>query len=149
MEVETIQPTAGSGNRIRGNAKYFGGSQRSVARLRKLDFDPITELVNKYRQLDGELDRQIKIRNNVLVELTSTGRPKSYNPETTMSIYDKQIAIAEKLLRYNYGRVPEISEEQQRAPMPLIVNLTKKGDTYIVNNEVPDDTPDEDNDNSW
>jgi hypothetical protein len=66
-----------------------------------------------------------------------------------MSIYDKQIAIAEKLLRYNYGRVPEISEEQQRAPMPLIVNLTKKGDTYIVNNEVPDDTPDEDNDNSW
>jgi hypothetical protein len=50
-----------------------------------------------------------------------------------MDIYEKQIMIAEKLLRYRYGRVPENETFEAERPSSLIVNLTKKGETYVVN----------------
>lgn len=115
--------------------KYVAGSARSIGRLKYLQFDPINELVSKYRQLDGELERQLALRSGALVELNANGRPRNFNPEVLMSIYDKQIAIAEKLLRYKYGRVPEVELPNQERPTALVVNLTKKGETYVVNNE--------------
>ena len=52
--------------------------------------------------------------------------------------YDKLINIGDKLLRYGYGRVPETINIEDRRPSPLVINLTKKGDQYIVNDEQPD-----------
>lgn len=130
-----------------GVPKYYLGAPRSVGRLKHLKFDPIGELVSNYRRLEKELEYQEKVRAGEIVELTSTGRPKSYRPEVHHAIYDKLIAIGDKLLRYGYGRVPEAVDEAPKAPMPLIVNLTKKGETYVVNDEQPQgEIQNEDND---
>ncbi len=123
-----------------GVPKYAAGAPRSVARLRNLNFDPIGELVNKYRQLEEEVERQKLIRSGEVVELTSAGKPRAYRPEVHHALFDKQISIGEKLLRYAYGRVPDEGMETPKTPMPLIVNLTKKGETYIANE--PTDTED-------
>lgn len=112
--------------------QFRAGSQRSVGRLKYLKFDPIGELVKKYRELDGELDRQRQIRSGDIVELTPYGKVRNFNPNIMTSIYEQQIGIAEKLLRYRYGRVPE-GEIIQKPTSPLVVNLTKKGETYVVN----------------
>lgn len=121
-----------------GKPKYFAGGPRSVARLKHLKFDPIGELVAKYRDLEKEVERQKLIRDNVIVELTSAGKPRAYRPEVHHALYDKQISIGEKLLRYAYGRVPDEGAEMPKQPMPLIVNLTKKGETYIANDTEED-----------
>lgn len=120
-----------------GTPKYHAGGSRSVARLRNLNFDPIKVLVDKYNELELEVERQKKIRDGWIVELTATGKPKSYRPEVHHALYDKQISIGEKLLRYAYGRVPEANTDEQKPAMPLVVNLTKKGETYVVNDEDP------------
>jgi hypothetical protein len=125
--------------RTPGKPVYALGAKRSVARLKALGYDPIGSLVDKYNELEDELKRQKKIRSNELVELTASGRPRAYNPETLMAIYEKQINIAQNLLRYGYGRVPENTLETPKTVKPMIVNLTKKGETYVVN-----DMPDED-----
>lgn len=130
-----------------GIPKYMAGGPKSIGRLKALNFDPIGELVNKYKDLENELVRQKSIRDGDIVELTGSGKPKSHNPEIMLSLYDKQISIAEKLLRYRYGRVPEVDDGRQAAPAALIVNLTKKGETYVVNEEQPDgDFQDSDDD---
>lgn len=101
-------------------------------RLIRLGFDPIGELVQKYRQLEGELERQEKLREGTLVELSTTGKPKAYRADVHQSIFDKQIKIGETLLRYAYGRVPETQIIEDRKALPLIVNLSKEGDTYVI-----------------
>lgn len=149
----TINRSARANNQIAprlggpGTPKYHSGKEKSVRRLENLKYDPIGELVAKYRELDEELLRQKKIRNNEIVELNNAGRPRAFNPETMMAIYDKQIAIAEKLLRYRYGRVPEVGDAVTPPIAPLVVNLTKKGETYVVN-EQPEviENDDEDSD---
>lgn len=132
------QPTG----RIPSTPKYMGGSKRAVARLQQLSFDPIGELVYNYRKLQSELDRQEKLRSGEIVELSATGRPRSYRPEIHHALFDKLNAISEKLLRYGYGRVPETTIIDEKQPSPLVINLTKKGEAYIVN-----DNPDIDEDN--
>lgn len=131
-----------------GIPKFVAGSARSVGRLKILNFDPIGELVHKYRDLEKELERQKQIRNGEVVELTAAGKPKSHNPEIMLAIYDKQVNIAEKLLRYRYGRVPEVDDGRVAPPAALIVNLTKKGETYVVNEEQPDGTIENQDDDS-
>lgn len=125
------------GGRPPGIPQYQAGGQKSVARLKQLQYDPIGELVGTYNKLKAELERQEKIRDGVIVELTSTGKPKAYRAEVHHALYDKLIAISEKLLRYGYGRVPETTIVEEKRPMPLIVNLTKKGEVYVAN-EQPD-----------
>lgn len=132
-EVVVEQPMIRRGNHPLNKPRFVAGSARSVGRLRHLNFDPIKELVDKYHELETEIARQKKIREGEIVELTATGKPKSYRPEVHHALYDKQISIGEKLLRYAYGRVPESNVDEQKPAMPLIVNLTKKGETYIAN----------------
>jgi hypothetical protein len=137
----SIQPVNHGGGRGAGIPKYNSGSSRSVARLRNLGFDPIGELVAKYRKLEVEVEYQEKIRDGSVVALNNAGRPRAYNADTHYALYDKLINISEKLLRYNYGRVPEIQNEAPKAPTPLVINLTKKGDTYVINEEAEDIQP--------
>ena len=125
------------GGRPPGIPQFQAGGQKSVARLRQLQYDPIGELVANYRKLEAEVERQEKIRDGIIVELGSNGKPRAYRAEVHHAIYDKLIAIGDKLLRYGYGRVPETTIIEDRKPQPLIVNLTKKGDVYVAN-EQPD-----------
>lgn len=128
-----------------GVPKYHSGGNKSINRLKQLQYDPIGELVATHNKLKAELERQEQIRDGVIVELTATGKPKAYRAEVHHALYDKVIAISEKLLRYNYGRVPELNVVESRVPQPMVVNLTKKGDTYVINNEMPDGDFDDDN----
>jgi hypothetical protein len=118
-----------------GAPRWIAGAQRSVGRLKYLGYDPIGELVKKYKELDVELAHQQKLRSGEIVELNAYGKPRNFNPQVLMEIYDKQINIAEKLLRYRYGRVPEGELPNYDRPSSLIVNLTKKGESYVVNND--------------
>lgn len=131
-EIQNKQPEWKPGRQL-ARPRFALGGKKSVARLEQLRYDPIGELVSNYRKLEAELDRQEKIRDGLIVELTGTGKPKSYRPEIHHAIYDKMIAISDKLLRYGYGRVPETQIVEEKKPMPLIVNLTKKGEVYIAN----------------
>jgi hypothetical protein len=121
-----------------GVPKYFRGGPKSVARLRNLNYDPIQELVEKYRKLEKEIEYQEKLRSNEIVELTATGKARAYRADQHYALYDKLINIGDKLLRYKYGRVPETDDEGNKSPSPLVINLTKKGDAYVVNEEQPD-----------
>lgn len=114
---------------------YQAGKPRSVRRLQTLAYDPIAELVSNYRRLEAELAYQEKLRTGEIVELTATGKPRSYRAEVHHALYDKLIAIGDKLLRYGYGRVPETTIVEEKKPMPLVVNLTKKGEVYTVNED--------------
>jgi hypothetical protein len=131
----SIEQPSGRGVRLTANP-YRAGSQRSVARLQQLQFDPIGELVAKYRGLEKELERQELIREGKLVEMTTTGKARAYRADLHHAIYDKLIAVADKLLRYGYGRMPETINIEERRPTPLIVNLSKDNEQYVINNNI-------------
>ena len=131
-------PRRSSGVQL-GHPIYQAGHQRAVKRLEILRFDPIQELVEKYRKLEAELERYESIRAGAIVELKADGKPRAYNYEAHYAIYDKLLSVASTLLRYNYGRVPELNVLETRQPQPLIINLTNKGDKYVVNDQLQDD----------
>ncbi len=112
---------------------YRAGTRRAANRLKQLNFDPIEELVGVFRNIEKEIKCQEEIRDGNLIRLTSTGKPRAYSVEFHMSLYDRLAVISDKLLRYGYGRVPETAIVENERPMPLIVNLTKKGEVYVAN----------------
>jgi hypothetical protein len=123
-----------AGNSMAGIPRFQAGGKRSVRRLETLNFDPIGELVASYRKLEEEIAYQEKLRSGAIVEMNpGTGRARAYRPELHHAMFDRKIVIAEKLLRYGYGRVPETTFVEEKKPQALIVNLTKKGETYVIN----------------
>jgi hypothetical protein len=114
---------------------FRAGAKRSVMRLNALGFDPIGELVDKYRKLELELARQEQIRDGVLVELRQDGQPRAYRAEVHHNIFNMLITVADKLLRYGYGRVPETNVLEERRPQPLVVQLTQEGETFVMGND--------------
>lgn len=140
MVDDNKQPVVGRGRtpgsgKAPGTPSLFKGGIRSVNRLRDLKFDPIGVLVDQYKKIEIEIQHQEEIKNGRRIILSAKGNPMSYRPEVHHALFDKLINIGEKLLRYGYGRVPETSIIEEKRPQPLIVNLTKKGDTYIVNED--------------
>jgi hypothetical protein len=115
--------------RIRGpNA----GSSRSRQRLAQLDFDPIGELVEKYRKLEKELQWWEDIRDGRVVALLNNGKERAYSADTHMAIYDKLLTVGDKLLRYGYGREPEAVQEEEKKVPSLVINLTKQGEKFVM-----------------
>jgi hypothetical protein len=108
------------------------GGHAAVHKLNELRFDPIVELVEKYREIEKQIEFYNDWRANIIVPLTATGKYRTYDQQVHMNLYDKLTAIGEKLLRYGYGRVPELHEEAVQERVPLIINLNKEGDTYII-----------------
>jgi len=114
------------------------GSIRSQKRLNALKFDPIGELVKQYRNLEEVVAFWVRIRDGVQVELTQKGRVKAYNAKAHMDAHNALINIGEKLLRYNYGRVPEVNEVQITQPTPMFVQLTDQcTDVVTINPPIP------------
>ena len=62
IEMAIIEQPARIGGRNAGYTQYHRGGPKSVARLRNLQFDPIGELVAKYRKLESEIEYQEKIK---------------------------------------------------------------------------------------
>ena len=111
------------------------GSSRSIARLKQLGFDPMERLVIRHRELTEELEYQKKRRSGAIVELRQDGKPRAFVLESMLAIHDKLIAIEKELLRYNYGRVPETGAEDKPPKPSLTIELTKKGETYVINDD--------------
>lgn len=83
--------------------RYHAGSQRSIIKLAELGYDPLEAMVQLHDELRIELEHA-----------DETARPK---------LYDQLINVAEKLLRYGYGRVPELPKPTESAPPPLRIVL--------------------------
>jgi len=135
-----IQPKGkGDGVVIKHVTKNLSGGRLSVAKLREMGFDPLEALVHQYRFLETQLQYYNDWRDNKIVPLTSTGKTKWYNEQAHLSIIDKMTTISDKLLRYKYGRVPETNIIEDKMRSPLVINLTKEGDTHIIG-DYDDDT---------
>lgn len=142
LEIEPVVSQPLWNKPVRIQKRPRGNTARSLQRLEELDFDPIGELVTSYRKLQKEIEYQEKIRTGQLVELKTDGKPRAYRAEIHLGLYDKINAISKELLRYGYGRVPEAEQNTGSHVMPLVVNLTKRGEKYVIN----DTTDDEDDD---
>lgn len=129
------QPKYSSALTRASRINYHGGTQRSQRKLSDLNFDPIEQMVEKYRKLEAELAYQEAVREGTIVPLNSNGKPRTYNPEVHMAIYDKLVTVTDKLLRYKYGRVPETSVVETKEKPPLVINLTKEGEKYVINED--------------
>jgi hypothetical protein len=134
---EPVQPhyTAHSGLK-RTEQRYVKGAPPSVKRLKRNGFDPIDELVKKYRKLEDELDYYEKWRDGRIVPLTASGNIRGYTENMAMihlNIYEKMTKVAEALLRYAYGRVPEhLNLDAATRTKPLIINLSADQQSYEV-----------------
>jgi len=113
--------------------RYQGGGVRSVNVLRMLRFDPIEELVEQYRRLEKELLWHEQVRSCEVVPLNSEGKVRNYSADAHMRVYERMQSIASELMRYGYGRVPETLDVNLNRPAKLVVNLTKKGEVFTIN----------------
>lgn len=100
------------------------GSSKSNERMQELEFDPIEELVLKYRSIEDEIEFQEKWRTGEIVPLNKDGKTKAYYQEAHYALYDKLNNTAEKLLRYGYGRVPEVQEEEDKHFPDIHIHLS-------------------------
>jgi len=115
--------------------RYFDGGKRSIARLKALNFDPITKLVELYERLQQEEKYWSDIRDGRKVQILSDGKVLKYNTDAHSNATNLLVSISEKLLRYNYGRVPETAPEAPKTMQPLVINLGKPGDTFTINEQ--------------
>jgi hypothetical protein len=129
------QPSGNGGGLTRTEKRYVKGSHASVSRLKKNGFDPIDELVKKYRRLEKELDYYEDWRAGRIVPLNLKGLARGYNENAALihlNIYDKLTKVAEALLRYAYGRVPEGLNLGQSDHKPLTINLSADQKSYEI-----------------
>ncbi len=123
--------------------RYHAGSQRSQTRLRDLNYDPIGELVRKYHELERLILVEMDYKSGALVKMSrSTGKEMNWYPDFLGKLLDQQTAIADRLLRYGYGRVPEININENRSLPPMLISTTKKGDIYHTTGDLSNDHDD-------
>jgi hypothetical protein len=109
-------------NSVVAAKRYHAGSKRSQERLSELKYDPIGELVEQYHQLGEAILSEIRWRDGEEVRLNAKGQPRTYHHDMLDKLLDKRLKIAEALLRYGYGRVPENAPvEEKEVPMFNIV----------------------------
>jgi hypothetical protein len=109
------------------------GGLKAMQRLKALGYDPIKRLVEHAKEIDEEIEYQRKLRKREIVELTPTGRERSFRVETLLSLLSMRESLNVALLRYSYARVPENyqdSAEIKDITPKYIVNLTKDNAEY-------------------
>lgn len=136
------------GYQVKGTGRYQPGGPKSVRRLAMLKFDPIDEKVNLYRKLKEKLEwYEARQRGEIVLlypeDHKYAGKPVMVREEDVIQVFNALDKCANDLLRYGYGRVPESVDVNLRPPSALTVQLTKKGETYVVNDEQPDDGGDD------
>lgn len=129
-----------SGGRPPASGKGSSGLSASQRRLAALNFDPMQQMVDTYRRLEGEITYQEGLRDGSIVELNAKGNAKAFYPDHLYALYDKLANISDKLLRYGYGRVSETTILATDSKSPLVINLSG-GRKKVVNAspEVPED----------
>jgi hypothetical protein len=151
---ENKQPKDRIGN-IPGK-KFIAGSNRSQARLKQLGFDPIERLVNLYARLEEEDEYWQTLKQYTSVAETSrTGKTikkvHKYSGVAHSAVLAQMEKVANDLMRYCYGRVPETVNVNAVNTKPMIVNLSgledKKREPLIINHDIPqeEDTDEDSN----
>jgi hypothetical protein len=131
MPVQSLP--AWTGGRPAGLPLYHSGGNRARARLRTLNFDPIDMLVKRHKELENELEMQEQMKDGKAVRLRQDGKPKAFVFEQYLGVQRELISISEKLMRYKYGRVPEVETPKAQAKPMMLVRLNKKGDVFTLN----------------
>ena len=122
----------------------------SEKRLKKLGFDPLDKLVDVYRKLEAECLYYENWKSKKLVPLSQKGNELSYPAAIHLDVIDKMGQVADKLMRYGYARISETLQVEAKATSALIVNTTRKGETYIVNDDFDlDSEMGDDEDDDW
>jgi hypothetical protein len=116
--------------------KFITGSKRSQRRLKTLGFDPIERLVKLYKRLEEEDEYMVNLRQVAAVtELNPDGSVKKshkYSGVAHMAVFGHMEKTASDLLRYDYGRVPELIPTSAADVKPLMIQLTDEGTAPIV-----------------
>jgi hypothetical protein len=109
------------GGRMKGQLNTY--SKDGIRRLAQLGFDPMEQMVKLSKDIDKELYKIKHYSNGTLREKFS------------MVAYAQLLATQQKLIndlmRYGYSRVPETEDTQEKVIKPVVINLSKKGDTYL------------------
>lgn len=113
--------------------RFVRGSSRSRVRLAQLGFDPIERLVNMYNVLDKEHRMWIKLREfGTITKLDEDGNVKKvkgqirYSGVAHANVMAQMAKVATDLMRYSYGRVPEVVPNGGARPTPLTINLSSE-----------------------
>lgn len=80
---------------------------KGIQKLKKMDYDPIKELVWLARELADQNQYWKDIRDGKLVELTEKGGNKRYSAVAHVGVLGLMGKVATDLLPYAYSKVPE------------------------------------------
>jgi hypothetical protein len=107
----------------------------SVTKLQQLKYDPIESLLMTRAKLEKEILYQEQVRDRKIIPLGANGKERGYYADTHMMLFAQMSRIDEALIRYGYARVPETVNINEERTAPLVINLTPKGQPYIINRE--------------
>jgi len=108
-------------------------------KLEAIGFDPIQALADKFHDLQCEIEYQEKLKKNLIVPLTNTGKVVNYYADHHLSLLNSQINVADKLLRYKYARVPETINVNEDNNKSLVINLSPTRKITLGKLDDPDD----------
>jgi len=99
----------------------------STRRMKELNFDPLDEQVELYRKMKDELLMFERMRRGELIRMASDGTEKiiHYSAVAHQTLYSSMQKLANDMMRYKYGRVPESIEMEIKDSMGMIINLHK------------------------
>ena len=80
---------------------------KGITRLKKLDYDPIKELVWLARELGNENQYWKDVRSGNLVDIQENGRERKYSAVAHTGVLALMQKVATDLLPYAYSKVPE------------------------------------------
>jgi hypothetical protein len=106
--------------------RYHAGSERSQKRLSELNYDPIGELVQQYHDINELIKGELRWKNGEEERLNAKGTVRVFHHDFLDKLMDKKERIADKLLRYGYGRVPEMADNSEKV-VPSFTVITTKG----------------------
>lgn len=136
MTNESAQPDV-KGKDL-GVRRYMSGATASQKKLRDLGFDPIEALVNDYHAINKLIKIEEDVRDGKIVRLSSKGNVLTWYPDTLTRLVEQRTQVADKLLRYNYGRVPETVINEHNIVPPMRIQLTEDNESYHTSGENPD-----------
>jgi hypothetical protein len=123
--------------------QFVAGSKRSQRRLHTLDFDPIERLVRLYKRLEEEDEHLVNLRKvDSVTELNTDGTTKKkhkYSGVAHVAIFGHMEKVASDLLRYDYGRVPEMTYNNDVPTSPMVIQLTDANKPPIIINPIKKD----------
>jgi len=114
-----------------------GSLGSAVTKMQAMGFDPLEAIITQYNNLCAEIKIQERIRDGDFTRLRADGKARAYSPEFHTGLCEKAVIMADRLMRYGYGRVLEEKDVYAPSVPSLNINLSD-GTTTIINPEEDD-----------